>query len=66
MPELMVKLIDIDNILKSCRTEKDIMLSKSQRIAANPIIIVAKQKILCGSFVRNLQATRLQNGYLFI
>ena len=66
MPQFVIEVVDIYNILKSSTLCKHIMLAKSQRVAADTVVVILEQKLLCGSFVGNVQTARLQNFDLFI
>ena len=44
MTELMIKAVDIHDILKLCFGIENIMVSERQGISAHPVIIVSKQK----------------------
>lgn len=56
MPELMIEVINIFYILKCGRLCKNIVLAECQRIAADTVIIVPQQKILCFGFILDSKA----------
>lgn len=51
MTELMVEIVNVFDILERGRLRKNIVLAERQRIAADTVIIVPQQKILCFGFI---------------
>lgn len=51
MSELMVTIVYINNILECCGFGKDVVFTKSQRIATDTVIIVVKQKFFRLEFI---------------
>lgn len=51
MTELMVEIVNVFDILERGRLCKNIVLAERQRIAADTVIIVPQQKILCFGFI---------------
>ena len=51
MPEFVVKVININNILECSRFGKDVMFTEGQRIAADPVVIIVQQEIFCLGFI---------------
>ena len=51
--QLKVKVINVLNVLKRCIFDKNIVMSQSQSIATDAIVIVAQKKALGALFVRN-------------
>jgi hypothetical protein len=51
MTELMVEIVNVLDILERGRLRKNIVLAERQRIAADTVIIVPQQKILCFGFI---------------
>ena len=51
MTELMVEIVNVLDILERGRLRKNIGLAERQRIAADTVIIVPQQKILCFGFI---------------
>lgn len=51
MTELMVEIVNVFDILERGRLRENIVLAERQRIAADTVIIVPQQKILCFGFV---------------
>ena len=47
MTELVVEIINVLDVLERGRLRKNIVLAERQRIAADTVIIVPQQKILC-------------------
>ena len=59
--ELMIKAININNILKRRILVEYIMRTKRQRISADTVIIIADQKIFCSTFIFNDKSSAFQN-----
>lgn len=49
--ELMVEMVNINNVLECCRFEKDIIIAEGQRITADPVVVIAEQKIFCQGLI---------------
>ena len=49
--ELVVEIVNVLDILERGRLRKNIVLAERQRIAADTVIIVPQQKILCFGFI---------------
>ncbi len=61
----MVKIIDVNNILKICPSVKNIMRTQSQRITADPVIVVALKKFKGLFFIRNVKTAFFKDLDLF-
>ena len=61
----MVKIIDINKVLECCRFRKNIIFTKSQRIAANAVIVVVEQKISGLWFTIDSKTTGTEDFNLF-
>ncbi len=66
MTELMVEIVNVFDILERGRLRKNIVLAERQRIAADTVIIVPQQKILCFGlfFVKIFKKGFLQLDFL--
>ena len=58
-------LININNILERCRSGKDIIFTKGQRIAADPVVIIMEQKIFCQRLIIDDESTGTEDLQLF-
>lgn len=47
MPEFMVEVIDVNNVLEGCVLGEGIIPAECQRVAADTIIIVVQKEFLC-------------------
>lgn len=56
MTELVVEIVNVLDILERGRLRKNIILAERQRIAADTVIIVPQQKILCFGFILDSKA----------
>jgi len=66
MTELVVEIVNVLDILERGRLRKNIVLAERQRIAADTVIIVPQQKILCFGLIFDGKAARTKNLDLFI
>jgi len=65
MPELVVKIVDIHDILENSGFEEYIIFTESQRITADPVIIVTEKEIPCSCFIINSEPPGAEDFQLF-
>ena len=64
--ELVVEIVNVLDILERGRLRKNIVLTERQGVAADTIIIVPQQKILCFGFIFDGKAAWTKNLDLLI
>lgn len=65
VPEFMVEMVNVNNVLECCRLGKDIIFTESQRIAADPVVVIAEQEIFCLGLVADGEAAGTEDLQLF-
>ena len=65
MPEFMVKMVDIDDVLECGRFVENVTFAEYQGISADAVVIVAQQKIPCLCFIIDCEAVGAENIQLF-
>lgn len=63
--ELMVEMVNVNNVLECCRLGKDIIFTEGQRIATDPVIVIAEQEIFCLRLIVDGEAAGTENFQLF-
>lgn len=63
--ELMVEMVNVNNVLECCRLGKDIIFTEGQRIAADPVVVIAEQEIFCLGLIVNGETAGTENFQLF-
>ena len=65
VPEFMVEMVNVNNVLECCRLGKDIIFTEGQRIAADPVVVIAEQEIFCLGLVADGETAGTENLQLF-
>ena len=61
VPEFMVEMVNVNNVLECCRLGKDIIFTEGQRIAADPVVVIAEQEIFCLGLVADGETAGTEN-----
>lgn len=61
----MSDMVNVNNVLECCRLGKDIIFTEGQRIAADPVVVIAEQEIFCLGLVADGEAAGTEDLQLF-
>lgn len=66
VPEFVVEIVNVFNILECGRLRKNVIFAKGQGITADAVIIMPKQKVLRFGFIIDHKAARTEQLNLFV